>query len=153
MKIFFCHTPVIMFVIRAASFGDESLECAPAWFAYGNALLTKEEDRPSENVVTQDGQVRFQRFCAFSAYYFSQDSETPNDIEVNDEQDDDEDPNDPILGNEEDKEDREDDDADDIQIAWESFEMARSIYEKNSSKSPEAIEKKLAEVSSRFFTF
>lgn len=32
-------------------FGDKSLVVAPVWFEYGNALLSKEEDNPSNNLL------------------------------------------------------------------------------------------------------
>ena len=32
-------------------FGDKSLEVAPVWFEYGHALLSKEEDSPSNNLL------------------------------------------------------------------------------------------------------
>ena len=32
-------------------YGDQSIESAPAWFEYGNALLLKEEENPSDDLL------------------------------------------------------------------------------------------------------
>lgn len=32
--------------------GDEGVETAPVWFVYGNALLAKEEENPSDGALT-----------------------------------------------------------------------------------------------------
>jgi uncharacterized protein YggE len=32
-------------------FGDESIESAPAWLEYGSALLVKEEENPSDDLL------------------------------------------------------------------------------------------------------
>jgi hypothetical protein len=32
-------------------FGDQSIESAPAWLEYGSALLVKEEENPSDDLL------------------------------------------------------------------------------------------------------
>jgi hypothetical protein len=36
---------------RVATYGDKSLEVAPAWFEYGRALLLKEQENPSDDLL------------------------------------------------------------------------------------------------------
>ena len=40
-----------MLRVSCEQFGDKSLVVAPLWFEYGNALLAKEEDNPSNNLL------------------------------------------------------------------------------------------------------
>ena len=83
-----------------------SIEAAPAWFEYGNALLTKEEDNPSEALLGDTAAP-----AASSSSSSSSSSMAPADIEVDEGE------------GEEQGEDEEDEEPDDLQIAWEAFEV------------------------------
>ena len=43
---------IIFFIFdRVDRFGDQSIEAAPAWFEYGNALLLTEEENPTDDLL------------------------------------------------------------------------------------------------------
>ena len=105
---------------RCKETGDDmSLACAAAWFEYGNALLTKEEDNPSDGLLgnqqpTETEQAVDSTDITNILSGQAPVSIVPADIEVDEE-------------NEENEND-EDEEVNDLQIAWESFEVIIYIF-------------------------
>eukprot|EP01036_Dinobryon_divergens_P054217 gene54217-72456_t len=112
-------------VLQSSSntYGDTSIEVAPLWYEYGNALLSKEEDSPTDDLLGAAADEAKKQ-----AQILGEELRQQNDED--DENDEDE---------EEDQEANktsadgaaEEEEASDMEIAWEALEMARSIYEKN----------------------
>mmetsp|Transcript_37344 Transcript_37344/g.38024 ORF Transcript_37344/g.38024 Transcript_37344/m.38024 type:complete len:459 (+) Transcript_37344:38-1414(+) len=137
-----------------AKFGDDSIQVAPVWFEYGNALLSKEEDSPTDDLLGKSAADEVKK----------QIKETIEDIKEDDDENNDEDDDDlPNSRNEEsntepisssagtkendgDEEEKGDEEASDMEIAWEALEVARTILEKHADSDTDMM---LAEVHSR----
>lgn len=97
------------------SYGEMSVESAVAHYEYGNALLLKEEENPSNDLL---GNVDATA---------SNDSKHVEDEDVDDEDEE-------AEGETEENPPQEDDEPEgDLQIAWEVLDVARCILEKESS--------------------
>lgn len=139
-----------------AEHGEKSLETARAYFEYGNALLTKIEDTPAEGLLgsaADDAKAT----AALTKILGGQDGANEVEdiiVEDSDEDGDDEDggvgdedkgitdadlDNADMEGHDEESPDdqqqegQQEDEVDDLEIAWELLEVARSIYEENPS--------------------
>lgn len=113
-------------VKMSTEYGDKSIEAAPAWFEYGIALLTKEQDCPSDELLGNT-----------NSSLPENDNEKANDVlsgkkSVGLREEEEESYEEvPEFIDAENQDDDEEEDINDLQIAWEAFEMCRIIYEWN----------------------
>jgi hypothetical protein len=111
---------LFLFDVRVEEFGETDMRTAEAYYEYGNALLTLQEENPTDNLIGNDAE----------------------DVEVGD--DDDEQEKDEEDGQEDEKNEAggavdnnnnaNNVDADDLQIAWENLEAARVILERDENE-------------------
>lgn len=103
---------------RVEEFGELSLQAAPAYYEYGNALLVQQEENPSDTLLG-------------NADSNGDDGTQAKTVE------------DTVVSEDDDDEDQgEDEKDDDLQIAWENLDVARLILEKE----PDGQEKLLSSV-------
>jgi hypothetical protein len=122
-------------------YGDQSIECAPVWYEYGNILLEKEEENPSDSllgVAATEAKKAAQLLGANDDP--AEETETcQNDEGGQDDDDQDEDQDDGDDGQDgnaapgDAPNDQQEEEEQDMEMAWEALEVARLVYEQHPS--------------------
>lgn len=124
-------------------YGDDSIQVAPIWFEYGNALLSKEEDSPTDELlgvaedVAKEAIKQIQDEDAEEGNHDNADNDDEDEQDGEEKKTNDKDNAAAVTGDEE---------ASDMEVAWEALEMARTILERNAGPDTDSM---LAEVYSR----
>lgn len=105
---------------RVDRFGDQSIEAAPAWFEYGNALLLTEEENPTDDLL---GAAAAEAKKAAKALGDEMGGASTEQNEGSDEEDDESNDGDVEINRGEEEEEESD-----MQVAWECLEVARKSY-------------------------
>jgi len=136
--------------------GEESEQCASAWFEYGSTLLAKEEENPSHGLLGDAATKAVEAQAeaegedgdeegvgkADAADKNAADEEGGGEEEEEEEEEGEEVDDDAEEGEQEDV-----DDADDLQVAFESLETSRRMYE--GCDPSESVDEKLAQIRMR----